>query len=167
MAAQTCTILVVSDTHGRITRLRWLLRHEKADALFFLGDGLNDLDQAILQNRMQPPYPIYRVRGNCDFGREEPAEALAPFAGVLFFYTHGHLYGVKSGFEPLVETAGARGADVVLFGHTHYKAARAATAMTPALFNPGSLRDTGSYGVITIADGKCAFGWKQVPLDLA
>lgn len=166
MWAQTCTILVVSDTHGRVTRLRWLLRHEKADALFFLGDGLNDLDQAILQNRVQPTYPIYRVRGNCDFGRQEPAEALAPFAGVLFFYTHGHLYGVKSGFEPLQETASARGADVALFGHTHYKTMRAATAMTPALFNPGSLRDTGSYGVITVTDGKCAFGWKQVPLDL-
>ena len=33
----------------------------------------------------------------------------------------------------------------------------------PALFNPGSLRDTHSYGVITITDGQCSFEWKQVP----
>lgn len=166
MAEDVSTILVVSDTHGRLTRLRWILRHEQADALFFLGDGLYDLDQAILQNRMQPPYPIYRVRGNCDFGAQDPAEGLVPFGGVLFFYTHGHHYGVKSGFEQLQEAAGARGADVALFGHTHYKTLRAATLTTPALFNPGSLRDLGSYGVITITDGRCAFGWKQVPQDL-
>ena len=37
MTQETCRILVVSDTHGRVTRLRWLLRHEQADALFFSG----------------------------------------------------------------------------------------------------------------------------------
>ena len=65
-----------------------------------------------------------------------------------------------------METAAARGADVALFGHTHYKTLQAAAPASPAIFNPGSLRDTGSYGVITITDGKCAFGWKQVPQDL-
>ena len=39
MSAETSKILVVSDTHGRVTRVRWLLRHETADALFFLGAG--------------------------------------------------------------------------------------------------------------------------------
>ena len=34
-------------------------------------------------------YPIYRVRGNCDIGFDDPAEGLAPFGGVLFFDTHG------------------------------------------------------------------------------
>ena len=37
MSAETSKILVVSDTHGRVTRVRWLLRHETADALFFLA----------------------------------------------------------------------------------------------------------------------------------
>ena len=31
------------------------------------------------------------------------------------------------------------------------------------VFNPGSLRDGGSYGVITIENGKCSFTWKRVP----
>lgn len=100
MSAETSKILVVSDTHGRVTRVRWLLRHETADALFFLGDGLYDLEQALTQERLQPPYPMYRVRGNCDIGYPDPAEGLAPFGGVLFFYTHGHLYNAKSSYEP-------------------------------------------------------------------
>ena len=31
------------------------------------------------------------------------------------------------------------------------------------VFNPGSLRDGGSYGVITIENGECSFTWKRVP----
>ena len=166
MSAETSKILVVSDTHGRVTRVRWLLRHETADALFFLGDGLYDLEQALTQERLQPPYPMYRVRGNCDIGYPDPAEGLAPFGGVLFFYTHGHLYNAKSSYEPLLEAGAARGAEVALSGHTHHQARVPAKPGAPALFNPGSLRDTGSYGVITVEDGACAFGWKRVPQDL-
>ena len=117
MAEQPMKVLVVSDVHGRVTPLRWLLKNETADALFFLGDGLYDLNQAIAANGAAPDYPIYRVRG----------------------------------------------ADVVLFGHTHYKTLRHGTPFSPTLFNPGSLRDTHSYGVITITDGQCSFEWKQVP----
>ena len=53
-----CKILVISDVHGRLRNLRWVLNNETADALFFLGDGLYDLDGA-LQLRKEPvPYPI-------------------------------------------------------------------------------------------------------------
>lgn len=166
MTPQSCRILVVSDTHGRVTRLRWLLQHEAADALFFLGDGLYDLDQALIQNRMQPPYPVYRVRGNCDIGYQDPDEGLAPFGGVLFFYTHGHLYGVKTGPDRVAEAGQNRGADVVLYGHTHRQRLVPALAGMPAVFNPGSLRDTGSYGVVEVEDGRCQFGWKRVPESL-
>ena len=31
------------------------------------------------------------------------------------------------------------------------------------VFNPGSLRDGGSYGVVTITNGECSFTWKRVP----
>ena len=82
---------------------------------------------------------------------------------ILVPMTHGHLFGVKSGYERIAEYAADRGADVVLFGHTHYKTLRHGTPFSPALFNPGSLRDAHSYGVITITDGQCSFEWKQVP----
>ena len=36
-------LLVVSDVHGRLPALRWVLKNETADAMFFLGDGLYDL----------------------------------------------------------------------------------------------------------------------------
>ena len=147
---ETAKILVISDVHGRLRDLRWVLQNEPADALFFLGDGLYDLDTAL-------------VRGNCDVGYPDPAEGLAPFAGVLFFYTHGHHYGVKMGADRLAETAGARGADVALFGHTHVRELQRGTGAAAAVFNPGSLRDGRSYGVVTVTDGVCEFGWKRVP----
>ena len=175
-----CKILVISDVHGRQRDLRWVLQNETADAMFYLGDGLYDLNAALELRREPVPYPIYRVAGNCDVNYSEPSEGLAPFGGVLFFYTHGHHYGVKMGSERLAECAGERGADVALFGHTHIPHAEqrgkvflfghthrrelvrgVGTAAT--VFNPGSLRDGGSYGVITIENGKCSFTWKRVP----
>ena len=127
-----CKILVISDVHGRLRDLRWVLQNETADAMFYLGDGLYDLNAALELRREPVPYPIYRVAGNCDVNYSEPSEGLAPFGGVLFFYTHG---------RELVRGVG--------------------TAAT--VFNPGSLRDGGSYGVITIENGKCSFTWKRVP----
>ena len=158
-----CKILVISDVHGRLRDLRWVLNNETADAMFYLGDGLYDLN-AVLELRKEPvPYPIYRVAGNCDVNYSEPSEGMAPFGGVLFFYTHGHHYGVKMGSERLAESAGERGADVALFGHTHRRELVRGVGMAATVFNPGSLRDGGSYGVITIHDGQCEFSWKRVP----
>ena len=48
-----CKILVVSDVHGRLRDLRWLLNNETADAMFYLGDGLYDLNAA-LELRKEP-----------------------------------------------------------------------------------------------------------------
>lgn len=160
---ETCKILVVSDVHGALRDLRWIFANETADAMFFLGDGLSDLDAALERCKTPVPYPVYRVCGNCDVGYPDPASGLAPFAGLLFFYTHGHHYGVKMGYEQLAEHAGARGADIALCGHTHRKALERGSFGAATVFNPGSLRFGGSYGVITITDGVPAFGWKQVP----
>lgn len=163
----TCAkILVVSDVHGRLRDLRWMLQHETdVDALFFLGDGLSDLDRALeLMGDERPQYPIYRVRGNCDVGAPDPVEGLAPVSGVLFFYTHGHHYSVKMEYDTLAEAAQVRGADVALFGHTHYQTLKYQNIPDfPTLFNPGSVLSGASYGVITVCGGKCRFGWKKVP----
>ena len=85
-------VIAVSDSHGAADSLRWVLTHEKADALIYLGDGLRDLDEAM--DAKPKGMRVYRVRGNCDFGYpDEPVQALCAFGGVLFFYTHGHHYG--------------------------------------------------------------------------
>ena len=143
--SETTKILVVSDVHGRMRDLRWVLQNETADAMFYLGDGLYDLNGAL------------------ELNNQEPTEGMAPFAGVLFFYTHGHHYGVKMGSERLAESAGERGADVALFGHTHRRELVRGVGTAATVFNPGSLRDGGSYGVITVTDGQCEFSWKRVP----
>jgi putative phosphoesterase len=162
-------LVVVSDVHGRMTELRSLLRLEKdADALFFLGDGLRDLDDALslCKPEEKTAYPIYRVRGNCDAGYADPAEGMAAIGGVAFFYTHGQNYGVKWDYARLTETAsliGGSGADVALFGHTHHRAlVHDDTTDLPTLFNPGALAEC-SYGVITVENGRCAYEWKRVP----
>ena len=48
-----CKILVISDVHGRLRDLRWVLQNETADAMFYLGDGLYDLNAA-LELRREP-----------------------------------------------------------------------------------------------------------------
>ena len=161
--SESTKILVISDVHGRLRDLRWVLQNETADAMFYLGDGLYDLNAALELRREPVPYPIYRVAGNCDVNYSEPSEGLAPFGGVLFFYTHGHHYGVKMGSERLAECAGERGADVALFGHTHRRELVRGVGTASTVFNPGSLRDGGSYGIITIENGECSFTWKRVP----
>ena len=154
-------ILVLSDSHGN-TRgvLEAVTRHPDADAAFFLGDGSRDADALEAEF---PRLPVYRVCGNCDFGTFDPIEGLAPLGGVLFFYTHGQAYSVKDGLDRLAEAAKARGADVALFGHTHVRELTRGVGTAATVFNPGSLRDGGSYGVITVTDGQCEFGWKRVP----
>ena len=63
-------------------------------------------------------------------------DGLAAFDGVLIFYTHGHMYGVKYDLDTLADAASARGAEVALFGHTHIP--HAETRSKVFLFNPGS-----------------------------
>ena len=153
---------VLSDTHGDLSRMfaaADYIRALKPDALIHLGDFCADAEAMAKELRLE----LHAVAGNCDAGYTDPAEGMAPFAGVLFFYTHGHHYGVKMGTDRLAESAGERGADVALFGHTHRRALVRGVGTAATVFNPGSLRDGGSYGVITVTDGECQFGWKRVP----
>ena len=77
----------------------------------------------------------------------------APFGGLLIFYTHGHLFSVKTGLYDLADAARARGADIALYGHTHEPALTQIDGVW--LFNPGALSYTRggegpTYGVLTI-----------------
>ena len=104
------------------------------------------------------------MAGNCDFGALEPLDGLAAFDGVVVFYTHGHMYGVKYDLDTLSDAAAARGANVALFGHTHVPVAEQRGDVF--LFNPGSCGRcyTGPYGILTLADGKVVgHEHKEVP----
>ena len=151
--------IIVSDIHGRADRLaQVILRHPTAKGLIFLGDGAKDILSVLYQN---PALPLYAVCGNCDDLRGSEAqtafvaERLLVLEGHRIFMTHGHLYGVKHSLDDLLITGEAHRADMILYGHTHqphdaYDSAQIGGRLM-AVFNPGSLGDTGAYyGMLTI-----------------
>lgn len=158
-------ILIASDSHGTTAPLRQMLQQEQdAFNLIFLGDGLQDLSPLSYEF---PNLRIYSVRGNCDYSCYEPAEGMVAFGGVLFFYTHGHGYEVKWTLAPLKSGAKHRGADVVLFGHTHVPYYEYENGLY--VFNPGSIgkphSGNGTYGVVTVENGIPRFEHKEVVLS--
>ena len=158
-------LLILSDSHNSRLAIENILAAEadSIDALIFLGDGLRDLEQALT---FYPSLRAYAVAGNCDFGALEPLDGLAAFDGVVVFYTHGHMYGVKYDLDTLADAAAARGANVALFGHTHIPVAEERGGVF--LFNPGSCgrcyTGPNTYGILTLADGKVvSHEHKEVP----
>ena len=158
-------LLVLSDSHNSRRAIENILRAESAgiDALIFLGDGLNDLEQVLTQ---YPRLRAYAVAGNCDYGALEPLDGLAAFEQVVIFYTHGHMYGVKYDLDTLADAASARGAEIALFGHTHIPLAEKRGEVF--LFNPGSCgrcySGPDTYGLLTLDSGKLvAYEHKEVP----
>ena len=137
-------------------------------AIFFLGDGLRDLDTLRLAG-----VPVYSVRGNCDWFSafdHTPTEQLIRLGGLRILLTHGHLYGVKSGYGALAMHATRQDADIALFGHTHLPYAESIPKGTLSeaqrhpieLFNPGSIGVEGSFGVLTIQNGKALLSHGQI-----
>lgn len=154
-------LLVFSDTHNSPSRMLEIVPKEKdVAACIHLGDGLHDAE---VLSAIYPELPVYRVKGNCDPAQGDPSEGLIPFGGVLIFYTHGNMYGVKSGIEELWQAASEKGADIALYGHTHIPKYEERDGII--LFNPGSLNlprtEPGTYGVITVEDGVPNFEIKE------
>ena len=156
--------LIFSDSHGCPQYIDEVIKRQNTepDALIFLGDGLRDLSFCDTGKM-----PIYSVRGNCDFGAfYEDDELFFELGGVKLFISHGHTYSVKSGYTVIAEKAARKGADAVLFGHTHILLSlcfdagdRIGTAELQkplCVFNPGSLRE-GYFGTLTVRGGKILF----------
>jgi len=144
-------ILVVSDTHGRLKRLKFLLDNNvnHVQMAIHLGDYARDLIN------MQENYPdinMVAVNGNCDAG-DEPMKILT-LEGHRILLLHGHKYRVKSGLDRLIYFAKENEVDVCLFGHTHFQ-----TMFTQddiLFMNPGSLvrprsGSPAGYGLIEIS----------------
>lgn len=162
------TVLILSDTHKNCDRLKRVLDlNRNVDAIIHLGDGYTDFSGLDLGD-----IPLYRVRGNCDeetdsFGTLSD-EALIELGGIRIMMVHGHRHGVKFGLAKVASDAASKGADVLLYGHTHvprevYFGAgeRAGIKLLEKplwIFNPGSLgsprEGMPSFGVLTIKDGQ-------------
>lgn len=109
-------ILVVSDTHGRHANLRKVIQREKPiDLMLHLGD-VEDCEREI---RDMAGCPVEIVMGNNDIFSGLPDQKLLRIGASLVWITHGHRYRIYSGTEYIRGEAKRRGADVVMFGHTH------------------------------------------------
>ena len=142
-------ILVLSDSHGRAGALRQAIQREDPHAMLFLGDGSYDAEK---MREEYPALPIFTVPGNCDYGSFSEPEQLIELDGVRILMMHGHTRGVKYGGMNAYYAAKEAGADVLLYGHTH----RPMVDYDGAIYtmNPGSIRYTGTYGVLMIDSGK-------------
>ena len=109
-------ILIVSDSHGRCYHLDRAVRRVKPiDMLIHLGDLEGDEDYI----RGIADCPVEMISGNNDFFSRMEREKVITIGKYKVFLTHGHRYGVNYGTQMIKEAAVMRGADIVMFGHTH------------------------------------------------
>lgn len=142
-------VLVVSDVHGKLNLLREAIEAQPtARDVIFLGDGLRQVEDVM---ELYPDRTFYTVPGNCDFGAKGIPIRQETFGGKRFYFTHGHLHGVKSGLYRLDLAAREAEADIALFGHTHVAYEEYADGLY--LFNPGSLGYDYSYGYVDVVPG--------------
>ena len=142
-------LAVVSDSHQSqfwTERFLALANKQKYDAVFHLGDG--EAEARWLAKRLEMPFQY--VAGNCDMFSRVAREIFANYEGHRILACHGHLHDVKWGLEQLSYYAEERGADIVLYGHTHEALAN---YVGPVLMiNPGALM-RGRYAELTL-DGR-------------
>lgn len=143
-------ILVFSDSHGTTRHMQDAVDLVRPDRVLHLGDVMRDARDL---ERNNPGLAMDYVCGNCDGWGAEPEEKLLDIHGHRVLMTHGHLYHVKSSVELAVRSAQDKGADVLLFGHTHEPLVDRRGPLW--IMNPGSIRGLGrtTYGVITL-DGE-------------
>ena len=172
--------LIFSDSHGKAEYMRRAMaKHPDAEAVFFLGDGLSDLELlAMGKNNIA----FFAVRGNCDIspialGREIEKLDYVWLMNKKIVFTHGDLYSAKSTAVILKLLAQEKEVDILLFGHTHTpflsyinprdgcaretKAESCEQQNLPKpfyLFNPGSIGSyPASYGILTLTEGEPLF----------
>ena len=147
-------VLIVSDTHGREQNLAEALEQTgPIDQLIHLGDVEGGAEHI---RELAGEAPAAIIAGNNDFFCDLPNERIFTLGGHRIFMTHGHGYFVHSGTLYLKREARKKGADIVMFGHTHKPYMEEDNELL--VLNPGSLslpRQEGhrpTYIVMEIAD---------------
>ena len=165
-------LIVFSDSHGRTAMMKRAAEAHFDDpdaaGIVHLGDGYEDL--SLIDTR---GLPVWRVRGNFEdhmyafsSRRDEvPRELLFSLGGYNILIIHGHRFDVKSGYERAAAYAADRGADILMFGHTHVMTEKYLPAGTPVgtqldtplarplyIFNPGTagMGFVQSYGIVDL-----------------
>ena len=163
--ADTASILLLSDTHGAVDAVQWILSNfsEECQACLFAGDGAQDIITVVREattGLITVPPVIIMAQGNCDSQLYPPifpdSENPKPFglpvyqqktiAGQHILLAHGHLHHVELDGRKLSMTAESLGCTIAVYGHTHIQSIECFGGVTAV--NPGSpLRPRGkSYG---------------------
>ena len=167
--ADTASVLLLSDTHGAVDAVRWILSafSEECQACLFAGDGAQDIITVVREaasGRITIPPVIIMAQGNCDSQLYPPifpdGANQKPFglpvyqqkmiAGQQILLAHGHLHHVELDGRKLSMTAENLGCTIAVYGHTHIQSIEGFGGVTAV--NPGSpLRPRGkSYGGFAI-----------------
>lgn len=158
-------VLIVSDTHGRDENLELALKEcGKIDLLVHAGDVHQSEDYI----RVIAECPVQMVAGNNDYFSGLPSELEFSIGEYRVLLTHGHAYCVNAGYEHLRREGRARGANIVIFGHTHRPFIEEKDGFY--VINPGSLsyprQEGGDYTYILMnmdASGKLSFDLRSFP----
>ena len=135
-------ILVFSDSHRYTGGMIQAIEEQQPDLVVHLGDLQRDAEELAL---LYPKLSMVTVPGNCDGWTTAPMKKQITLGGKSILLSHGHLWGVKGGYDAAVADARACQADILLFGHTH----RPCCFQEPDglwVLNPGSARNT--FGLV-------------------
>ncbi len=139
-------ILVLSDTHRKVSSAVQITALMHPDAIIHLGDLVEDAHEL---QACFPDIPVYMVRGNNDFIPMD-CEHIFTLFGVRLFCAHGHTIHPDRGLQRAKE----ENCQAFLWGHTHRGQCTLKDGIL--LLNPGSLtlpRDgIFSFGIIEIDD---------------
>lgn len=128
-------ILVVSDTHRFNFFLEKVIDNVgKIDMVIHCGDA--EGSEELLRDKFYTSAVVV-VAGNNDYFSKLPKEACFDIEGRKVFVTHGHNYQVNTGIDYLLSAAKTRGADIVMFGHTHIPMMEKRDGIV--VLNPGSI----------------------------
>lgn len=150
-------ILVFSDSHRFLSGMYAALELHQPQQVIHLGDMMDDAEQ-VAEHYSKLPFCM--VPGNCDgWTISAPVKKQISLAGKSILLSHGHRWGVKSGYDAAIADARAVNADILLFGHTHIPLCR---QLEDGLWmmNPGPARS--SYGLIEIEAGNISCTLQQI-----
>ncbi|MBR4098674.1 MAG: YfcE family phosphodiesterase [Clostridium sp.] len=140
-------ILVFSDSHRSLGGMITAVEEHHPDQVIHLGDLQRDAEELSFA---YPTLPVCMVPGNCDGWTTDPLKRRITLANKHILLSHGHLWGVKRGYEAAIADARKAGVDILLFGHTHQAYCQLQDGLW--IMNPGASRS--SYGIIQIDKGE-------------
>lgn len=142
-------ILVFSDSHRSLYGMHTAIGQHQPQQVIHLGDLMSDAEEIA---EHYPGLPFCLVPGNCDgWSLSVPVKKQITLGGKSILLSHGHRWGVKSGYGMAIADARSVGADILLFGHTHEPYCQCLDGGLWVM-NPGSSRS--SYGLIELEDGE-------------